>query len=147
MVTSAPLATGLSTLTDHSILSYYNRSIVPQGKMTVPSAHSVSTTDMQVTSIRLERELKERLKTLAGHQGYQTLIRDVLWTYVQQKSGEYAPKLSPSQISASFTAVSHQKQYCAVTGQVIEPQEMMRLGFTTEGVLVPLSAEGTQGDV
>jgi metal-responsive CopG/Arc/MetJ family transcriptional regulator len=100
------------------------------------------TTDMQVTSIRLERELKERLKTLAVSQGYQTLIRDVLWTYVQQKSAEYCDRLSTTQISASVVAVAHHQQYCAVTGQVIEPQESMRLGFTTEGVLVPLSADG-----
>lgn len=112
----------------------------------MPSTHSMSTTDMQVTSIRLERELKERLKTLAGSQGYQTLIRDVLWTYVQQKSGEYKELLSPSQISASFAAISHQKQYCAVTGQGIEPQESMRLGFTAEGILVPLSADSVKGE-
>jgi predicted DNA-binding protein len=47
------------------------------------------TTEMEVTSIRLERELKERLKEISGHQGYQALIREVLWKYVQQKSGDY----------------------------------------------------------
>jgi predicted DNA-binding protein len=31
------------------------------------------------TSIRLERELKDKLKEIAGNQGYQALIRDVLW--------------------------------------------------------------------
>ncbi|MEO0373494.1 MAG: hypothetical protein AAF329_02475 [Cyanobacteria bacterium P01_A01_bin.17] len=99
---------------------------------------------MQVTSIRLERELKERLKTLAGNQGYQTLIRDVLWTYVQQKSGDYSDRLSPTQISASVPAIAHQQQHCAVTGQVIKPQEPMQLGFTTEGIVVPLSSDGWQ---
>lgn len=39
---------------------------------------SVPTTEMQVTSIRLERDLKERLKDLAGTKGYQALIREVL---------------------------------------------------------------------
>ncbi|WP_110987317.1 hypothetical protein [Acaryochloris thomasi] len=97
---------------------------------------------MQVTSIRLERELKERLKTLAGNQGYQTLIRDVLWTYVQQKSGD--DRLSPTQISASVPAIAHQQQHCAVTGQVIQPQEAMQLGFTTEGMVVPLSSDEWQ---
>lgn len=42
------------------------------------------TTDMEVTSIRLERELKDKLKEIAGNQGYQALIRDILWNYVQQ---------------------------------------------------------------
>ena len=112
----------------------------------MPISHQTSTTDMQVTSIRLERELKERLKTLAGSQGYQTLIRNILWTYVQQKSGEYAELLSPSQISASVEAFAHQQQHCAVTGQLIQAQEPMRLGFTTEGVLVPLCTETFQND-
>jgi predicted DNA-binding protein len=31
----------------------------------------VPTTEMEVTSIRLERELKEKLKEISGHQGYQ----------------------------------------------------------------------------
>ena len=52
------------------------------------------TTDMEVTSIRLERELKDKLKELAGSQGYQALIRDILWNYVQQKSGEWKPRFS-----------------------------------------------------
>lgn len=108
----------------------------------MPAPHSIATTDMQVTSIRLERDLKERLKALAGTKGYQTLIRDVLWTYVQQKSGEYSELLSTTQISASIPAVAHQQQTCAVTGQLIQARESMRLGFTTEGILVPLSADG-----
>jgi predicted transcriptional regulator len=33
---------------------------------------------MQVMSIRLEPELKERLRKIAGEQGYQTLMQDVL---------------------------------------------------------------------
>ena len=45
----------------------------------------IPTTDMEVTSIRLERELKEKLKDLSGNQGYQALIRDILRNYVQQK--------------------------------------------------------------
>lgn len=104
----------------------------------------ISTTEMQVTSIRLERELKEHLKALAGNQGYQTLIRDVLWTYVRQKSGDYSEQLSPTQIRASVLAISHHQQRCAVTGQVIQPQEAMQLGFTTDGMMVPLSADGWQ---
>ncbi|MEQ8465283.1 hypothetical protein [Coleofasciculus sp. E1-EBD-02] len=53
-----------------------------------------STTEMKVTSIRLERELKEKLKDLSGNQGYQALIRDVLWNYVQHKSGDYRRSLA-----------------------------------------------------
>lgn len=105
----------------------------------MPSSHPIATTDMQVTSIRLERELKERLKELAGHQGYQTLIREVLWTYVQQRSGEYTTQLAATAITTSVAAVAHQVQHCVMTGEVIQPQDPMRLGLTHEGVWVPLS--------
>jgi hypothetical protein len=43
-----------------------------------------STSEMQVTSIRLEPELKERWREISGEQGYQTLIREVLWQLVDQ---------------------------------------------------------------
>jgi hypothetical protein len=46
-----------------------------------------STSEMQVTSIRLEPELKERLREISGEQGYQTLIREVLWQFVEQQMG------------------------------------------------------------
>ncbi len=100
-----------------------------------------STTDMEVTSIRLERELKERLKDLAKNQGYQALIRDILWNYVQQKSGEYRPQFSRQDIRASFPATAQQEEYCVLTGQIIRPQEPMLLGFTSNGDLVPLSLD------
>lgn len=44
-----------------------------------------STSEMQVTSIRLEPELKDRLREISGEQGYQTLIREVLWQFVEQQ--------------------------------------------------------------
>lgn len=44
-----------------------------------------STTEMQVMSIRLEPELKERLREISGEHGYQTLIRDVLWWFVERQ--------------------------------------------------------------
>lgn len=100
-----------------------------------------STTDMEVTSIRLERELKERLKGLAKNQGYQALIRDILWNYVQQKSGEYRPQFSRSEIRASLSGVAQQEERCVLTGKIIRPQEPMLLGFTTNGDLVPLSLD------
>lgn len=100
-----------------------------------------STTEMEVTSIRLERELKERLKELSGNQGYQALIRDILWNYVQQRSGDHAPSLSLGDIRSSISATAQQEQLCALTGKVIHPNEQMLLGLTTNGVMVSLSAD------
>lgn len=97
-----------------------------------------ATTEMEVTSIRLERGLKEKLKVLAGNQGYQALIRDVLWTYVQQKSGDGQPYLSRDDIRASVDAIAQQEERCALTGAMIQPQEAMLLGLTATGNLVPL---------
>jgi predicted DNA-binding protein len=98
-----------------------------------------ATTDMEVTSIRLERELKEKLKELAGNQGYQALIRDVLWHYVQQKSGDVQFQFSLDDIRASMQAIANKEERCALTGKRIRPQEPMLLGLTTHGDLVPLS--------
>lgn len=98
-----------------------------------------ATTEMEVTSIRLERELKEKLKDLAGNQGYQALIRDVLWHYVHQKSGNYQPQLSREQIRASIAATAQREERCVLTGELIQPQEPMLLGLTTAGEMVPLS--------
>lgn len=100
-----------------------------------------ATTDMDVTSIRLERDLKDRLKDLAGNQGYQALIREVLWNYVQQKSGGYKPQFSRSDIRASIPATAEREERCVLTGQFIQPQEPMFLGLTGHGELVPLSVE------
>jgi hypothetical protein len=100
-----------------------------------------STTEMEVTSIRLERELKEKLKELSGNQGYQALIRDILWSYVQQRSGEYPPSLSLSDIKSITAATAHQEQRCVLTGRVIRINEPMWLGLTTNGVMVPLSSD------
>ncbi|MGL5083267.1 MAG: ribbon-helix-helix domain-containing protein [Microcoleaceae cyanobacterium] len=98
-----------------------------------------STTEMEVTSIRLERELKEKLKDLAKNQGYQALIRDILWNYVQQKSGDYRPQLSRDDIRASFSAIAQQEECCVLTGKTIQLHEPMLLGLTFQGEMVPLS--------
>lgn len=98
-----------------------------------------STTEMEVTSIRLERELKNQLKQLAGGQGYQAMVRDILWNYVQQKSNNYKPHFSPEDIRSSIDAVARQEERCAITGQVIRPNEPMLLGMTSHGELIPLS--------
>jgi N-methylhydantoinase A/oxoprolinase/acetone carboxylase beta subunit len=100
-----------------------------------------TTTEMEVTSIRLERELKDKLKELSGNVGYQALIRDILWDYVQQKSGDYQIKVSPADIRASIAATAEKEVRCVLTGQLIRPQESMLLGFTTSGNLVPLSTK------
>jgi len=100
-----------------------------------------STTEMEVTSIRLERELKEKLKELSGNQGYQALIRDILWSYIQQKSGDYHALVSPTEIRATIAATARQEERCALTGKVILLNEAMLLGFTLTGAMVPLSAD------
>jgi metal-responsive CopG/Arc/MetJ family transcriptional regulator len=103
------------------------------------------TTEMEVTSIRLERELKEKLKDLAGNRGYQALIRDLLWNYVQQKSGDYRPQFSKADIRASFTATAQKEEQCVLTGKVIQPHEQMLLGLTTNGDMVPLCLDSLAG--
>ncbi|MBD2074553.1 hypothetical protein H6F86_11780 [Phormidium sp. FACHB-592] len=104
-----------------------------------------ATTDMEVTSIRLERELKEKLKELSGNQGYQALIRDVLWQYVQQKSGTYSPQALPT-IRATVAAIAQQEERCVLTGNLIQPNESMLLGLTTTGGMVPLSTNSLASD-
>ncbi|MBE9200416.1 MULTISPECIES: hypothetical protein [unclassified Nodularia (in: cyanobacteria)] len=99
------------------------------------------TTEMEVTSIRLERELKDKLKQISGNQGYQALIRDILWNYVQQKSGEWKPRFSRADIRASIAATSEQEEHCVLTGQLIPPQQPMLLGLTSNGDMVPLSVQ------
>ena len=103
------------------------------------------TTGMEVTSIRLERELKNQLKAIAGNQGYQTLIREVLWKFVQQKSGDFCSHLSPSDIRASFDATAQHLERCALTGKMIRPNEQMLLGLTVSGEMIPLSKESLAG--
>jgi hypothetical protein len=120
---------------------------------------------MQVTSIRLESELKERLRQISGEQGYQTLIRDVLWQFVDKQARpdellydedrqlpprendfalpSYPSQLSMSDIRATFRAIAQQEQRCAITGQLIRPQQPMWLGLTMTGNMVPLSFEIT----
>jgi hypothetical protein len=94
---------------------------------------------MEVTSIRLERELKEKLKELSTNQGYQALIRDILWTYVNQRSNDPIISVDGSEIRARLEAIAQQDERCALTGKVIKPGENMFLGLTTTGSLVPLS--------
>jgi predicted DNA binding CopG/RHH family protein len=101
----------------------------------------VPTTDMQVTSIRLEQELKEQLKKLAGAQGYQALIREILWQYVQQYGESEQPQIDRSEIRATIPATAHTLEYCVISGKSIQPQEDMCLGLTLDGHFVPLAKE------
>ncbi len=98
-----------------------------------------STTDMEVTSIRLERELKEQLKALSGNQGYQALIREILWNYVQQRSSDYTPDVSLADIRATLSATAQSDDRCALTGDLIRSGDAMLLGLTIDGNLIPLS--------
>ncbi|MDB9420790.1 hypothetical protein [Microcystis aeruginosa] len=100
-----------------------------------------TTTEMEVTSIRLERVLKDKLKEISGNQGYQALIRDVLWNFVQQKSGDYRPQFCAVDIRAVFNATARKNEICALTGKLIPANETMLLGLTIYGDLVPLSMD------
>lgn len=103
------------------------------------SMHRTSTTQMEVTSIRLEKTLKDCLKQLSGSQGYQTLIRDILWNYVQQKSGEYRPNFSKTDIRATIAATARKDESCVLTGKLIPEGEEMLLALTVHGDFVPCS--------
>ena len=107
----------------------------------MPALTRTLTTEMEVTSIRLERSLKEKLKALSGSVGYQALIRDILWNYVQQKSGDYRPTFSSSDIRATLEATARKDESCVLTGKLIRQSEPMLLGLTIYGDLVPISLE------
>ncbi|MGC9505997.1 hypothetical protein [Baaleninema sp.] len=113
--------------------------------MRTPTRPRTSTTEMEVTSIRLERELKDRLKKLSGSQGYQALVRDILWNYVQYKSGDYKPQFSKADIRASIPATAEKEERCVLTGKPIPPHEPMFLGLTRQGDLVPISSDCMDG--
>jgi hypothetical protein len=106
----------------------------------MPTLSRVSTTEMEVTSIRLERSLKEKLKALAGNRGYQALIRDILWQHVEQ--GQEQGQILSDDICASFEAVAEREQICTLTGDIIPAKAPMRLGLTAQGKLVPISVDG-----
>ncbi|NJN31847.1 MAG: hypothetical protein HC824_16520 [Synechococcales cyanobacterium RM1_1_8] len=108
----------------------------------VATARRISTTDMQVTSIRLETELKERLRELSGNQGYQSLIREILWNYIEQQQREQQGYgLSPADVRSTIAAVANQAEQCALSGAAIAPQSPMLLGLTQSGQWVPISLE------
>ena len=105
----------------------------------VATAKRIATTDMQVTSIRLETDLKERLKRLSGNQGYQSLIREVLWDYVERQERGHSNQLSLADIRSTMPAIARQAECCAISGEEIKPNAPMLLGLTLSGQFVPLS--------
>ncbi|MEM7772383.1 MAG: hypothetical protein AAGA75_20605 [Cyanobacteria bacterium P01_E01_bin.6] len=100
------------------------------------------TTEMEVTSIRLERGLKEHLKRIAGRHGYQALIRDVLWDYVQQQAEERQTTWTREDIRASVAATAEKEEQCVLTGTKIHPHDAMILGLTVNGEWVPIEKDG-----
>jgi metal-responsive CopG/Arc/MetJ family transcriptional regulator len=103
-----------------------------------------TTTEMQVTSIRFEKALIDQLKALSGGQGYQSLVRDILWDYVQQHSERQPFQIGRADIRSVMAAEACRQERCALTGTVIEPHEEMWMALTTEGQLVPLSIDSLE---
>jgi hypothetical protein len=58
-----------------------------------------------------------------------------------RRSISHTPPLPISNIRATFRAIAQQEERCALTGQVIAPQQPMRLGLSITGELIPLSTE------
>ena len=105
----------------------------------MPVRTQPSTTEMQVTSIRMERSLIEKLKERAGSSGYQSLMRDVLWDYVN--AGEDSGRISKENIRTVMAAEARRQEKCALTGRTIEPYEEMWLAMVDGDQLVPLSID------
>lgn len=101
-----------------------------------------TTTEMQVTSIRFERKLIDKLKALAGNQGYQSLVREVLWDYVRQQAEEPNFPIDRQQIRAIMPAEAQRQEKCMLTGNVIQPHEEMWMAYTVNSQLFPLSEAG-----
>jgi predicted DNA-binding protein len=126
---------------DSLILHLYYKYVYTLEKKIMPTLPSNTATEMEVTSIRLEKSLKQKLRQLSGNQGYQALIRDILWNYVNQKSGDYRPAFRKSDIRATLNATARKDETCALTGKRIQENEQMLLALTIQGNLVPLSLD------
>lgn len=104
----------------------------------------LSTTEMQVTSIRFEKELIDKLKEMAGAQGYQSLVREVLWNYVRQQPGNRAFQIRKEDIRTIMAAEAVRQEQCALTGNAIQPREEMWMAMTIDEQLVPVSVDGLE---
>jgi metal-responsive CopG/Arc/MetJ family transcriptional regulator len=103
-----------------------------------------ATTEMQVTSVRFEKALIDQLKELSGNQGYQSLVRDILWNYVQQHSGELPFQIRREDVRTVMAAEACRQERCALTGNLIEPHEEMWMALMANGQLVPLSVDSLE---
>lgn len=99
---------------------------------------------MQVTSIRLERVLIEQLKERAGSRGYQSLMREILWDYINASG--YSERISKENIRAVMAAEARKPENCSLTGRKIEPYEEMWLAMMDDDRLMPLSIESIEDD-
>ena len=104
-----------------------------------PVKSSPIKTEMQVTSIRFERELIDRLKEMAGKQGYQALVRDVLWDYVNHEEGK--EQITRSQIRTVVEAIAVRDEVCALTGKRIPEGKKLLMGILVDERWVPLSLD------
>lgn len=101
-----------------------------------------STTEMEVTSIRLEASLKDKLKGLSGNQGYQALIRDILWNYVASHTNEYKPNFRLEDIRYTTEAISTRDTHCTYTGKFIQKGDPMLIAFLIDTTTtIPLSVD------
>ena len=106
-----------------------------------------TTTEMQVTSIRFEKELIDKLKEMAGTQGYQSLVREVLWNHVKQQIGSGSFQICREDVRTIMAAEAVQTEHCALTGNTIEPQEGMWIAITKDEQLVPVSLDGWEREL
>ena len=106
----------------------------------MPAKIQLPTTEMQVTSIRLERSLIDKLKALSGDSGYQSLLRDILWDYVN-KHASHTSQIRREDIRTVMAAEAQRTERCALTGREIAPFEEIWMALTTDNRLVPLSVE------
>ncbi len=95
--------------------------------------------EMQVTSIRLEKSLKDALKSLSDEQGYQSLIRETLWNYVNRQEGNEV--VSEGLIRFTVKSVARKDEFCALTGKPINAGQSMLLGLDIFGHFCPISLD------
>ena len=103
-----------------------------------------ATTEMQVTSIRFERELIDKLKSLAGSQGYPSLVREILWDHVRHHSDEPTFQIKRENIRTILAGEARKQERCALTGNAIAPNEELWMAWTTDNQLVPFSLDSLE---
>ena len=118
-------------------LSCYSTEIYIMARKSAGAA--TATTNMIVTSIRLEEELRQALKDLKHSQGYQFLVREVLWDYVRRNSDTYKPDFTTNNITGYIDGVANRESTCVLTQTVIKQGEPCQYAITDTGALVPVS--------